>query len=319
MNDRQLIISSIKERILKELSRYKEKITVNRHYIGNINVDGILSSLIDDTPWLFFVDEWRWEETGQKINIFPKYKYTRKQTEELRERCQQQVGIILSRLKEDKGVNGIAKHLHDILIRNIKYEKQNNYEVHTIIGSLLKRKCVCDGFSKLYKLILDELGIENYLIYGKGFVHTLSDSEEHAWNLVKIDNDFYHVDVTYDATLSMHDYIRYDYFLIDDTLISMDHYWNRSIIPNANNNKFFIYNQDKYVVSSRAELGQKIYERIREKCYDFVLKLPQNLDTNLIQKIVLECTLEAMNAEIMDGEVSVNVNPTQNIIYVRIR
>ena len=50
MNDRQLIISSIKERILKELSRYKEKITVNRHYIGNINVDGILSSLIDDTP-----------------------------------------------------------------------------------------------------------------------------------------------------------------------------------------------------------------------------------------------------------------------------
>ena len=319
MNDRQLIISSIKERILKELSRYKEKITVNRYYIGNINVDGILRSLIDDTPWLFFVDEWRWEETGQKINIFPKYKYTRKQTEELRERCQQEAGIILSRLKEDKGVNGIAKHLHDILIRNIKYEKQNNYEVHTIIGPLLKRKCVCDGFSKLYKLILDELGIENYLIYGKGFVHTLSDSEEHAWNLVKIDNDFYHVDVTYDATLSMLDYIRYDYFLNDDTLISMDHYWNRSIIPNANNNKFFIYNQDKYVVSSRAELGQKIYERIRENCYDFVLKLPQNLDTNLIQKIVLECTLEAINVKRMDGEVSVNVNPTQNIIYVRIR
>lgn len=319
MNDRQLIISSIKERILKELSRYKEKITVNRYYIGNINVDGILRSLIDDTPWLFFVDEWRWEETGQKINIFPKYKYTRKQTEELRERCQQEVGIILSRLKEDKGVNGIAKHLHDILIRNIKYEKQNNYEVHTIIGPLLKRKCVCDGFSKLYKLILDELGIENYLIYGKGFVHTLFYSEEHAWNLVKIDNDFYHVDVTYDATLSMLDYIRYDYFLIDDTLISMDHYWNRSIIPNANNNKFFIYNQDKYVVSSRAELGQKIYERIRENCYDFVLKLPQNLDTNLIQKIVLECTLEAINVKRMDGEVSVNVNPTQNIIYVRIR
>ena len=89
MNDRQLIISSIKERILKELSRYKEKITVNRHYIGNINVDGILSSLIDDTPWLFFVDEWRWEETGQKNKIFPKYKNTRKHTEELRERCQQ--------------------------------------------------------------------------------------------------------------------------------------------------------------------------------------------------------------------------------------
>jgi len=319
MNDRQLITSSLKGKILKELSGYKEKITVNRYYIGNINVNDALRDLIDNTPWLFFVDEWTWEETGQKINIFPKYKYTRKRTEELRERCQKEVGIILSRLKEDKGVNGIAKHLHDILIRNIKYEKQNDYEVHTIIGPLLKRKCVCDGFSKLYKLILDELGIENYLIYGKGFVHILSDSEEHAWNLVKIDNDFYHVDVTYDATLSMHDYIRYDYFLIDDTLISMDHYWNRSIIPKANNNKFFIYNQGKYVVSSRAELGQKIYERIRENCYDFVLKLPQNLDTNLIQKIVLEYTLEVMNAKRMAGEVSVNVNPTQNIIYVRIR
>ena len=47
--------------------------------------------------------------------------------------------------------------------------------------------------------------------------------------------------------------------------------------------------------------------------------MPQNLDTNLIQKIVLECTLEAINVKRMDGEVSVNVNPTQNIIYVRIR
>ena len=65
--------------------------------------------------------------------------------------------------------------------------------------------------------------------------------------------------------------------------------------------------------------SQKIYERIRENCYDFVLKLPQNLDTNLIQKNVLEFTLEAMNAKRMDGEVSVNVNPTQKIIYVRIR
>ena len=319
MNDRQLILSSIKGEILKGLKEYKARITLNRNLAENLNVDDLMSNIIGDTPWLFYVNEWQWNVTGQNISIFPQYKYTRKQTQDLRQRCQQEVSVILSKLKYDEDIKSIAKHLHDILIRNIKYEKQDDYEVHTIIGSLLKRKCVCDGFSKVYKLILDELKITNYLIYGKGFARTLTDSEAHAWNLIKIDNDFYHVDVTYDATLSMYNYIRYDYFLIDDSLISIDHYWNRSIIPKANNNKFFLYNQSKYVVSSRTELRQKIYEKVGENCYDFILKLPLNLDINFSRKIVLECTLDAMAAKRANGNVYVNTNPTRNIIYVRIR
>ena len=75
----------------------------------------------------------------------------------MRKKCEEQADIICSRLV---GMNNIqmAKRLHDILVRNITYDNDDSYEVHTIAGALLNRRAVCDGYSKLYKYILDKMG-----------------------------------------------------------------------------------------------------------------------------------------------------------------
>lgn len=48
---------------------------------------------------------------------------------------------------------------------------------------------------------------------------------DHAWNIVNIDGNYYHVDVTWDDP-DESDNINYDYFLISDEQMSTDHKWD---------------------------------------------------------------------------------------------
>lgn len=65
----------------------------------------------------------------------------------------------------------------------------------------IKRTCaedyyaVCEGYAKTYALLLNTAGIDAYVVGGK---NTNPDSDGHAWNIVKLNGTYYHVDVTWD-------------------------------------------------------------------------------------------------------------------------
>ncbi len=59
---------------------------------------------------------------------------------------------------------------------------------YTAEGVFLYGTAVCDGYSKALKVLLDELGIESQRV--------ISFEMNHAWNVVKIDGNWYHVDMT---------------------------------------------------------------------------------------------------------------------------
>ncbi|MCR5657410.1 MAG: leucine-rich repeat protein, partial [Butyrivibrio sp.] len=62
---------------------------------------------------------------------------------------------------------------------------------HTAWGSLYKKYCVCDGYSLGFLLVMDRLGIDTAIITGEG------DGGNHAWNIVKLGNNWYEVDTTW--------------------------------------------------------------------------------------------------------------------------
>ena len=85
---------------------------------------------------------------------------------------------------------------------------------HQAEGALLKGTAVCSGYAKAYEAMLDAAGIPNETItgYAGGY---------HAWNLVQVDGQWYHVDTTWDdPTTQGGDYIRYTYFLKSDKVMA---------------------------------------------------------------------------------------------------
>lgn len=112
----------------------------------------------------------------------------------------------------------VVKTLHDYLVTHCDYDYRVDtgnmpFVSHQAEGALLKGTAVCSGYAKAYEAMLDAAGIPNETItgYAGGY---------HAWNLVQVDGQWYHVDTTWDdPTTQGGDYIRYTYFLKSDKVM----------------------------------------------------------------------------------------------------
>ncbi|MBQ9383711.1 MAG: hypothetical protein IJT87_05695 [Ruminiclostridium sp.] len=94
-----------------------------------------------------------------------------------------------------------ALYVHDYLILNSHYD--TTYKGYDAYDCLVSHSAVCQGYSLAYKYILTEyLGIDCTVVYSK--------SQNHAWNYVKLDGKWYHVDVTNDDALSVYKNASYD-------------------------------------------------------------------------------------------------------------
>ena len=117
----------------------------------------------------------------------------------------------------------VVKTLHDYLVTHCDYDYRVDignmpFISHQAEGALLNGTAVCSGYAKAYEILLDAAGIpcETITGYAGGY---------HAWNLVQVDGEWYHVDATWDdPTNKGGDYIRYTYFLKSDkVMVSRSH------------------------------------------------------------------------------------------------
>lgn len=85
-------------------------------------------------------------------------------------------------------------YLHDALIKKVTYtysklEEQNGYT------TLVEGKGVCAEYAFALQYLLMRAGIQSYYVVGYA-------GENHAWNLAKIDGEWYYVDATWDDPLT---------------------------------------------------------------------------------------------------------------------
>ena len=104
-----------------------------------------------------------------------------------------------------------ALWLHDWLIDHVVYD--TNYSYYGAQDAIVRGLCVCDGYRKAYSLLLDAAGIESYGVTSRMI--------NHAWNAVRLDGEWYHVDPTWDDG-DQGDPKRI-YFCLPDALMAYDH------------------------------------------------------------------------------------------------
>lgn len=104
-----------------------------------------------------------------------------------------------------------VKLIHDYIINNSSYDiSMKNTSAYNL---LVDKTAVCEGYAlAAYRLFL-AAGLENRIIYGMG------KDQPHAWNIVKVDGEWYNIDITWDDPLSNSgkQLLKYDYFLKSDS------------------------------------------------------------------------------------------------------
>ena len=168
----------------------------------------IFSALYNDHPELFWIDtaySCKYRRNGQCVEIGLQFNRTARDLESAKAQFQANAGQILAEAGNLGGEYEKEKFVHDALIDRVSYDMGAEMN-QSAYSALVNGQSVCAGYARAFQYLLQQMGIPCY--YCTGYA-----GEDHAWNIVGLEDGFYNVDVTWDDAGQG----RYGYFNRTDT------------------------------------------------------------------------------------------------------
>ena len=136
--------------------------------------------------------------------------------------------------------------VHDYIVKKCSYGYPADTEdAYTAYGALVSGKCVCDGYAEAFFLMMSCLKIDCDIVVG--------DTKDglHAWNQVKIEDNWYNVDLTWDDSLpDMGSYVKHTYVNLPDRIFEATHTWEKQFYRECIYDDCSFYNKRFYYYSS---------------------------------------------------------------------
>lgn len=173
----------------------------------------------------------KYEVSGDKVvKVLLNYKYNTADIAKMQKEIDNAVNTVISAAKECKTNFDKAKFAYDYLIDNFKYDdtltNQTTYDFFT------KKSGTCRTFALAYKEILTKLNVPCDIVVSKAMAH--------EWNIVKLDNIWYNVDVSGANKLAGN---RDDFFLKSEMFYNILGYNGGDIINGATISQTENYNK----------------------------------------------------------------------------
>ena len=131
--------------------------------------------------------------------------------------------LFTDHVKDLKSEYEVELFVHDYITTHVKYDKSDPVASHTIIGPMLDGKGVCDGISFMANYLMSVFGLTITKINSMN----PGDDEGHAWNVILLDGNFYHLDITYD--LGSDSIPNHSHMNLTDEMASKNHTYNQIV------------------------------------------------------------------------------------------
>ena len=199
----------------------------------------VYEALLLDQPDLFYLASGGMQYAPSKY-FKASYLYSPAEAKSRKARIEQIAAGVQARLH---GKSDLEKELyiHDYLVRTVRYDHQNTQlpQRHTIEGALLDGQAVCSGYAKAFLYLAQQAGLD--CMVARGSLIT-EGNQPHAWNIVCLDGNACHVDVTNEEYRD--GFVSHAYFNLSDRraafTLTPDHFVrypacprNAMIIPRA--------------------------------------------------------------------------------------
>ena len=248
------------------LSRWETDFEI--HYVGSTaDIENLIQTAVDQAASRdhyilgHLADrkiEYEYSSFDAKIRVHQTYLTNLAQEQVVNEK----VASILSTISPEEMTDfQKVKFVNDYIVKSTAYSTETTASPHSAYAVLHENKGVCQGYALLALKMLQNLGVEIQYVVGEVY------TGGHAWNLVKVDGNWYHLDTTWnDPTPDRQNVVRYEYFLIDDAKMGLDHTWIESDYPEASNKKFefmaqidHAYEQDSLIYYSNVDDNNILY------------------------------------------------------------
>lgn len=174
----------------------------------------VFTAVFGDHPELFWLDTaygCKYLPTGQCVEIDLQFNRTAANLDENKQDYENSANKILQGAANLSSDYDKEVYIHNTLISQVDYNLSAPLN-QSAYSALVSGQTVCAGYARAYQYLMQKLGIPCY--YCTGYA-----GENHAWNIVSLDDGYYNVDTTWDDT----DPNTYDYFNKSDTDFNTNH------------------------------------------------------------------------------------------------
>lgn len=250
-------------------------------YLPPKQIQDVYLKVLYDNPIFYYINQTVIRMTGEAgyYILLPEYLYTNNEIEKIN----QDIQNVLRRIdvKARTMLSNefrLEKYLHDSVVKSVAYDydslqKNDCYNAHSIVGAFLDKKAVCEGIAKAFKLLCNEYSMKCIVVLGKADPEGKFDGDTyHAWNLVKVGNGSYHVDVTWDNMFEREiEHISYDYFNVTTEDILKDHQ-PMGQLPICTDTGLNYFHCTKSFVGTYEELVKLITQRFNARAIMFKIR-----------------------------------------------
>ena len=145
------------------------------------------------------------------VSIKPTYLLTGAALDQAKTEFETAVARVLAGITPDMTEYEKELYLHDTLARTVTYSESTH--AHNAYGALVEGIAVCEGYAEAFQYLLHRVGIQSFIITGNA-------GGPHAWNMVRIDGNYYQVDLTWN---DQDENLYHEYFNVTDAQIQKDH------------------------------------------------------------------------------------------------
>ncbi|UED79436.1 S-layer protein [Lysinibacillus sp. CD3-6] len=233
-------IETLQQQIQNEVLQLSTEFDIR--YTGNISdlkdqLTELIKHAITD-PYIYAnISSFKWKYDGYANNIVIQFQFTYHISQEEEAFVEQTLTTIVGSMH---GLSKLEKiqAAHDYIVLTSEYSKDSVGSQYSPYTLLTEHKGVCQAYALVLYRMLEMLDFEVQYVPGK------VGEQLHAWVLVKLDNEWYHIDVTWDDPLPDHKgEVRYNYFLVSDKQLAKDHTWDYASFPAATSEKYADWQQ----------------------------------------------------------------------------
>ncbi len=188
---------TVYDEILSCVLSHESKVTVST--LDRELLDRCYEAMNADHGELFWVDGYVYTiyKTGGDVtglDFAPKYTMDYEERLAMQQSIDASVEQILSGISLSASDYEKVKYVFEALVKQVDYDLSAP-ENQNIISAFVYRRTVCQGYACATQYLLNQLGIESFIVSGT------AGGENHAWNMVLADGNYYCVDTTWGNSL----------------------------------------------------------------------------------------------------------------------
>lgn len=240
----------------------------------------MMQMVLNDHPEIFWADgAYQYTAYDDKTDLEINYLYRDDEIKSRTNEIEATVNEFSLLLTPEDTDYDIVRKAYLYLIDTVEYVSDSS-DNQNIYSSLVNRESVCAGYSKATQYLLQRNGIQ--ALYVSGLANGSYGWDNHAWNIVRCDGEYYQVDTTFgdgytnpDVRMAELGIYNYAYLCIDDDTMYRNHQPSQELtIPRCDSLELNYYLQnglyaDTFDEQVMQSMRDSVFNGEKTWCYQF--------------------------------------------------